>query len=153
MFYLSLHLPKHLCSCFRVWGRLHKMTCSIKWCCHRKWKGHAGNSQEAEGEEGYPCLQEGSDLPTGKSAPLMQGLCTVLTSTWNLWQSVQTFATKQTLKIPKIRNAICWDIVQSATNNHKLLAIHAYLSGFGEVQLHRQGWIAAQQPQGLLCGI
>lgn len=27
----------------------------------------------------------------------------------------------------------------------KLLVIHAYLSVFGEMQLHRQGWIAAQQ--------
>lgn len=51
------------------------------------------------------------------------------------------------LKSQKNRNAVCWDVVQSATSNHKLLAIDAYLCVFGEMQLHRQGWIAAQQPR------
>lgn len=54
-------------------------------------------------------------------------------------------ATRQTFKSQKNRNAICWDIVQSTTSNHKLLVIHVYLCVFGEMQLHRQGWIAAQQ--------
>lgn len=48
-------------------------------------------------------------------------------------------------KSQKIRNVICWDILQSATSSHKLWVIHAYLSVFGETQLHRQVWIAAQQ--------
>lgn len=57
-------------------------------------------------------------------------------------------ATGQILKLSKsqkIRNAICWDVLQSATSNHKLLVIHAYLSVLDEMQLHRQVWIAAQQ--------
>lgn len=48
-------------------------------------------------------------------------------------------------KSQKIRNVICWDILQSATSSHRLWVIHAYLSVFGETQLHRQVWIAAQQ--------
>lgn len=48
-------------------------------------------------------------------------------------------------KSQKIRNAVCWDVLQSATSNHKLSVIHAYLCVFGGMQLHRQVRIAAQQ--------
>lgn len=48
----------------------------------------------------------------------------------------------------EIRNEICWDILQSATSNHKLLLIRAYLSVFTEMHWpasSRQVCITAQQ--------
>lgn len=48
----------------------------------------------------------------------------------------------------EIRTEICWDILQSASNDHKLLVIHAYLSVFSEMHWpasSRQVCIAAQQ--------